>query len=112
MDSFYIGVIVVLVIWVSWDVYNSIPHFHPSESLSEDAIIYDIHVKKVGYKNGKHYLTTVYFGDGSTYETHKTKTKTHYFTYEISIDPELRDEIIKDAIAAHNKAYKKQLARR
>lgn len=72
---------------------------------SAEARIVDMKTEKVQYvKNGTKYRTTVLFSDGFTYITHKTDRSDNFFTYSISISPELRDKIVYNAEKAHQKA--------
>ena len=76
------------------------------------AKIVDINFEKVQYtKNGMKYKTTVSFSDGFKFITHKTNRKDSFFTYQISIDETLRQDIIEKATRLHiravENAYKK-----
>ena len=55
-------------------------------------------------KNDMRYITTVTFSDGYVFKTAKTDRTEHLFTYEISLDEHLGDEIIKEAVRWHDHA--------
>ena len=55
-------------------------------------------------KNDMRYITTVTFSDGYVFKTTKTDRTEHLFTYEISPDEHLGDEIIKEAVRWHDHA--------
>ena len=81
----------------------------PNAVLRSDAKIVDIDTEQVTYmKNGAKYKTTIRFSDGFVFTTHKTDRDDNFFSYKISISPELRKEIISNAIEAHDRALQKQ----
>ncbi len=82
----------------------------PYTKLQPDATIVNVEVEQVQYvKNSAKFKTTVYFSDGFVFITHKTDRDDNFFTYKISISPELRKEIIQNAIEAHDRALKQQM---
>ena len=82
--------------------------------LDYDPTVSNISSEEVKFgKTMAEYKTTVTFTDGFEYVTNKTKYDKGpvVASYKYYIDEELREEIIKDAIAAHDKAYAKQRER-
>ncbi len=62
-------------------------------------------------KNGAKYKTTVEFSDGFYFVTHRTNRNNHFMRYDISVDKELYQEIIRDAVDAHRLAVEKKLSK-
>ena len=92
-----------------WSLSDHSEAYHNVE-LKQDAKIIDIKTEKVQYmKNDTKYKTTVSFSDGFSFITHKTNREDHFFTYNISVGSELYEQIIGNAIAAHNRALEQQL---
>ncbi len=73
-----------------------------------NAVIVDVSskTKSLG-KNDTKYITAVVFSDGYVFKTSKTKREEKFFTYTISVDAELRQQIVGKAIQAHNQAVEK-----
>ena len=97
----------ILLTWKSLkeSIYNSKEHVdYVAENLSPDAEIINVETEKVGSKTDTVYRTTVLFDDGFSYISHKTNSDFLIFGYRIYITPELKMEIIEDAIEAHKKA--------
>lgn len=93
------------------DIYSKFDHSYlPPLPLKPDARIISIQSEKVVYvKNGAKYKTKVLFSDGFAFITHKTNREDGFLTYKISVDNALATEISKRALAAHEKAYQKQI---
>lgn len=109
--SIYGFVIVGKNIFMS--MYSRFDHsFLPSTRLKRDAKIVDMSSEPVIYeKNNAKYKTKVTFSDGFVFTTYKTNWESEsFFKYRISIDNELAIEIMQRALAAHEKAYRKQIS--
>ncbi len=92
-------------------IYSLFDHTEWDEDSEPDlnAKITDVYSEKVQYvKNGMKYKTTVTFSDGFNFITHKTNREDYIFTYQISMDEELKKEIISKAVRSHKKAVEKR----
>lgn len=109
--------IVVLIAILAYPLYNMWRSFYylfdhtecyDESLLSFEAKIVKIHTEKVKYsKNGMKYKTTVFFSDGFRFITHKTNREEGFFTYQISIDESLKQEIVEKAMRLHLKAVER-----
>ena len=94
-----------------WSLFDHI-EWGENSYPSYDAKIVDIRTEKVQYlKNGMKYKTTIYFSDGFMFTTHKTNRENGFFTYNISIDKKMLNEIINEAIRLHEKEVSKKINR-
>ena len=104
---------VALIIGVfgkEWYSYFDHWEWEDDDRLDKNAEIVSVTSDKVLYvKNGGKYKTTVTFSDGFVYITHTTNREDGFFHYRISVDEELKKEIIKEAISCHNKTVDKIL---
>ena len=73
-----------------------------------NATVKDVKSERVKYsRNDAKFKTVVTFSDGFWYMTHKTNRKNGFMKYTISVDQELRRQIVEKAIAAHKEAVEK-----
>ena len=118
MDSTYIIPWIIMIVicsyfaWrigiIIWSLFDHMG-WKPNSTPDINAKISNINSSKVIYsKNGMKYKTTVEFSDGFYFTTHKTNREDGFFTYQISIDESLRQQIIEKAIRKHNKCAKKK----
>lgn len=115
MDGLVITIFVGLAVaGIITTIYNHTSHSKTNgKTLRKDALISDIETANVGGRKAltAAIRTTVTFDDGFIYISHKSKTRMQSPTYlrgTISVDSEVIEEIKKDAIAAHKKAYDEQ----
>ena len=86
-------------------IYNSKDHVsYTACRLKDDAKIISTNTERVGRKTDTVYRTTILFDDGFCYISHKTNSDDLIFGYRVYVSPELKMEIIEDAIEAHKKA--------
>lgn len=110
-------VFVFFAICIGWNIYNHTSHSKTNGNvLKEDASICDIKTQSVGGQKATTAAirTTVTFDDGFVYISHKSHTRMDgplYMTGHISVDSLMLEEIKLDALAAHQKAYRKQFFR-
>ena len=118
MDPMYIisGIVLlvvcILVIWwlsvIIWSLFDH-TGWKPNSTPDRNAKISNVKRTRVEYtKNGMKYKTTIEFSDGFYFITHKTNREDGFFTYQISIDESLQQQIIDKAILKHNKYVKKK----
>lgn len=118
MDFFVIFAFLGLAIFfICKDIYNHTSHSKTNgKILQENASIFDIKTQNVGGKRAidAAIRTTVFFDDGFIYISHKSHmfSKGIFGKGTIEVDEMIIDEILKDAIAAHQKAYRKQFYKR
>ena len=93
-------------------VYNRTSHSNTKgNTLKEHAIICDIKTESVGGHNAQTAAlrTTVTFDDGFVFTSHKShRMRIDLLNTRLIVTDFILDEIKKDAIAAHQKAYRKQ----
>ena len=102
-----IFVVLIIVVGVVYNIYDHTSHsMVRGFTLREDAVISNIKTDSVGGRKvtTASIRTTVIFDDGFTYISHKSGRR----PFEIYVDYEVLEEIKKDAIIAHQKAYEKQ----
>ncbi len=92
-------------IWICFDHTS----WKPDASPSMQATITNVSHKNVQYtKNNKKIKTTVEFSDGFVFTTCLQDRENHIMSYTISIGPETGKEIVRRAIATHEKAVAKK----
>ena len=75
---------------------------------NRNATVKDMKSERVKYlRNGAKFKTVVTFSDGFWYMTHKTNRKNGFMKYTISVDRELKLQILEKAVAAHREAVVK-----
>ena len=115
MDIFiviaFFGIMIASWCWV---IYNNTSHSKTNgKVLKKDAIICDIKTDNVGGRklSTASIRTTITFDDGFIYISHKSQMRMDtplFLSGTIYVDRRVIDEIKKDAIAAHKKAYDRQ----
>ena len=110
-----VGIIFVIAIiagmfFAWWSRNNSRSRYDKSKALLKDATIRDIKHEALGdHTTSASIRTTVLFSDGFIYTTHLYSTESnHSGGKTLRVTEHNREVIIKDAIEAHDAAYKKQ----
>lgn len=99
------GFVLLGVLNIAAKIYNCFDHTHyDKEKLRPDAKIIDVKRRVVGGKNDKKICTTVTFDDGFEFDSYKTDRDNSFFSYRIQVSKETSEEILNDAIRAHQKA--------
>ncbi len=80
---------------------------YDADKMREDAKPIGISHDIVGPNSKRRYRTTVTFSDGFKYISHKTNVDYQFLTYKISVPDEMKDEIVMDAIEAHQRTFEK-----
>ena len=103
--GFLIVVAIIIIAVIYWNnkstkgdhvVMDEEVHLRP------DAKIIDVKSKPVGIdKHNKKMRTTVIFDDGFKYVSHDTEREDSFLSYRISVTPEMKAHIIKQANDAH-----------
>lgn len=95
------------------DIYDSTNHSSCDDIslLREGAKPQDVQRKIVGTKGHRRVRTTVLFDDGFRYISHKTDVENHLFYYSVSTPTPVLNEILVDAIIAHDKMLKRKKGR-
>jgi type III secretory pathway component EscS len=108
----FMGGCVVIVLGVAlWSLFDH-SKWAKNSNPSFDARIIDIQTDNVQYvKDGAKYKTTVYFSDGFIFTTHETNREDGIFSYQISIDADLSEQIINNAVVAHKEAVYKKIGK-
>ena len=100
-----------MLLWIIWSHVQARDHgkWNKDAQPSFDAKIVDFSFKTKSYgKNDVRFLSTVTFSDGYVFISTKSNRKDRVFTYQISMDEELRQSIIGNAIDSHFDAVKKK----
>ena len=104
----FIVLLILLCFWVGHkDILSNFDSSGKKSNTRLDpyADILDINIEQVQYaRNDAKFKTTVTFSDTYYYETHLTHRENGFYSYTISIDQELREQILRNAIFAHNAA--------
>ena len=116
MDDYVVLSIVFALFALSfiWFIYDHTSHSKTTgEKLRSDAQIIDVQTKKIGTSNvwSAGIRTTVTFDDGFIFISHKTERRLEGpFSRKgyLIVDQFVLEEIKKDAISAHQKAYNRQ----
>lgn len=94
--------LLVIVLIILYENYNSRTHIKcDPEQLCEDADVISVDAKPVGLKRTMCYRTTVVFSDGFKYISHTTNRVDGVFQYKIWITPQMKNDIVTEAKAAH-----------
>lgn len=114
METFAVFFFIIIIAVFGFSLCRSFYHLFDHCGWKENsnpnarAEILNISSEKVQYvKNGKKYKTTVVFSDGFYFVTHKTNREDYFFTYEISVDEDVMQEIIAKARKKHEEAVNK-----
>ena len=114
-DSFVLFIVFsIFAIAIGWNIYNHTSHSKTNgNTLKQNALICDIKTESVGGRKTSTAAirTTVTFDDGFVFISHKSHMRMDgplYMSGHIIVDSLILDEIKLDAIAAHQKAYRKQ----
>ena len=100
MSEILIGVIVVglCIYGIAFKIYSNRDHWSGTENLKANAKIKDI--KHVNLNN--YIKTVVFFDDGFTYTSFKTRTSGTYKHRVLTVDSLVNDEIVKLAMSKHD----------
>ena len=116
MQIIFFIIVIFLIGFKFWNAFKAVESSFDHGSWSNDAVpdlnaqIIDVQSHEVQYmKNGAKFETSVIFSDGYKFTTCKTKREQHLLSYTITVDSELLQEIVENAIQSHQKAvHKKQ----
>lgn len=113
------GVLLVMaaaiLLYAAWSIacaaWSCFDHTRKPRDFAPDAnaSVVDVKTERVKYlKNGAKFKTTITFSDGFQFITHKTKREDGFFKYQISIDEDLAEVILRKAFSAHAKVALKR----
>lgn len=111
----FFGLIAVLmvVVFLCTDTFQDAVHCtFISSKLRPDGKPVRIDRKLVGSKGSTRWKSTVYFDDSFQFVSKRTDIQNRVFYYKISLSDQSNQKILKDAMAAHQRAVSKVQRRR
>lgn len=115
MSILVIAIVLALVCVMVYDIWkHSVGHTVVSAfcNVSPDAEICSVTSERESSGKQKYIRTTVKFTDGVEFYTYKTRTEPGLMHINLILDNEVREEIIADAMKAHEKLVRKQEEKR